>query len=69
MLNFQLKCCFDVFDKCLAGSGRKNLSLQFNKASVLKNEGMPSDRGLHLNLFSAKNSLDIDTLMPLDRQG
>lgn len=69
MLNFLLKFCFDISVECIAGTGRKNLSLQFNKASVLKNDGMPNDRGLHLNLFSAKNSLDIDTSIPLDRQG
>lgn len=35
----------------------------------MKNDGMPNERGLHLNLFSAKNNIDIDTSIPLDRQG
>lgn len=35
----------------------------------MKNDGMPNERGLHLNLFSAKNNFDIDTALALDRQG
>lgn len=53
----------------LTGSGRKNLSLQFNRTSLMKNDGMPNERGLHLNLFSAKTNFEIDKSISLDRQG
>lgn len=35
----------------------------------MKNDGMPNERGLSLNLFSAKNNFDIDCALSLDRQG
>lgn len=35
----------------------------------MKNDGMPNERGLSLNLFSAKNNFDIDLALSLDRQG
>lgn len=52
----------------LSGSFRQNLSLQFTKAAPLIPDSAGTNRGLHLNLFGAKNVIDIDPKIPLEGQ-
>lgn len=53
----------------ISGAFKQNLSLQFNKTASLKLDPVGNSRGLHLNLFNARSSVDIEADVPLERQG